>query len=171
LQPTFVNQAPGNNKQVRQAINYAIDRKRIVEQVLLGIGRPNALPWNPASPAFDAAKNQSCAFDLDKARSLLSASGGSNITFDFNYNGSSPEWGTIGQILQSDLAKIGVILNLKPADAPTLQQLSNSRSFNGLYAGSQQYGRIPAPAPYYDPSTTGRASSPSSSPSCTTRSP
>ena len=63
--------APLDNKQVRQALNYAIDRQRILDQVLQGIGRTENLPWAPSSPAYEPDKNTRYAFDLDKARSLL----------------------------------------------------------------------------------------------------
>jgi peptide/nickel transport system substrate-binding protein len=148
-----VAQEPGSNKQVRQALNYAIDRKRILEQVLLGIGQSNSLPWGAAASAYDAAKNQHYTFDLDRAKSLLAAAGKSNITVDFNYNPTSAEWAAIAQIYQSDLAKIGVTLNLKPAEAPALAAMFMGRNFGGLYAGQTQYGRVPPPQPYYDPTT------------------
>ena len=40
-----------------------------------GRGEPVALPWAPVSPAFDKSFNDRYAFDLDKAKALLAASG------------------------------------------------------------------------------------------------
>ena len=44
---------PFDNKLVRQAMNYAIDRNRFVESVLLGIGAAQDLPWADSSPALN----------------------------------------------------------------------------------------------------------------------
>ena len=41
-------QPPLDKKEVRQAINYALDRKRIAESVYLGVyAPPKDLPWTP----------------------------------------------------------------------------------------------------------------------------
>ena len=41
-------QPPFDRKEVRQALGYAIDRKRIVQNVMQGLTAPEALPWAPA---------------------------------------------------------------------------------------------------------------------------
>ena len=47
----------------------------------------------PPSPAFDAEKNKSYAFDLDKAKSLIAQSGITNATFDIAWSTrSSRAW-------------------------------------------------------------------------------
>src|SRR6266446_5783187 len=110
-------QAPTNNKLVRQALNYAIDRQRFTDTVMKGFtGEPRALPWAKSSPAFDAAKNKAYAFDLDKAKSLLAQSGLSNVEFDISWAlaGYAAEYEQLATIIQGDLATIGVKTNLKP---------------------------------------------------------
>ena len=42
-----VANAPLNNKLVRQALNYAMNRQRFVDTILLGLSRPITLPWIP----------------------------------------------------------------------------------------------------------------------------
>ena len=73
---------PLDDKRVRQALNYAIDRKRIVENVILGEGTPMSTPWRSNSPAFEPAKQDAYAFDLDKAKSLMNQAGVSNLTLE-----------------------------------------------------------------------------------------
>jgi peptide/nickel transport system substrate-binding protein len=68
-------QPPFDNKQVRQAFNHAIDRKRFADTVLIGTGEPRNLPWAPQSPAYDASKNTRYAYDPEKAKSLLAQAG------------------------------------------------------------------------------------------------
>src|SRR5579859_6774379 len=99
-------QPPTDNKLVRQAINYAINRQRFTDTVMKGFtGEPRALPWAKSSPAFDATKNKAYAFDLDKAKSLLAQSGVSNIAFDISWSlaGYAAEYEQLATIIQGDL--------------------------------------------------------------------
>src|SRR5205814_10598571 len=81
--------APGNDKSVRQALSFALDRKRIAEQVLLGLGAsPKSLPWPTTSPAYDAGKDAYYAFDPDRARSLL---GGRSVDVEVTVNAALQE--------------------------------------------------------------------------------
>src|SRR6185436_3082993 len=99
-------QPPTDNKMLRQAINYAIDRKRFVDNVLKGFpGEVRALPWAKTSPAFEPAKNKMYAYDLDKARSLVQQSGLSNIEFDISWAtaGYTAEYQALATIIQGDL--------------------------------------------------------------------
>jgi peptide/nickel transport system substrate-binding protein len=132
MQPN-VTFKPLDDKRVRQALNYAIDRKRIADTVLLGLVGPEDLPWPTTSPAYEAAKNTMYAFDLDKAKSLLSQAGVSNLTLDFVYAPTLPEYGTIAEIYQGDLAKIGVTLNVRSMDLAALFDVIHSQKYNGLY--------------------------------------
>ena len=67
---------PTNNKLLRQAISYALDRKRITDTVIKGFtGEPRTLPWAKSSPAFDPEKNKLYAYDIDKAKAVLAAVG------------------------------------------------------------------------------------------------
>ena len=67
---------PTDNKLLRQAISYAIDRKRFADTILKGFGgEPQDLPWTPRSPAWDETKNNVYTFDLDRAKSLVEPRG------------------------------------------------------------------------------------------------
>ncbi|MBV9580430.1 MAG: ABC transporter substrate-binding protein, partial [Chloroflexi bacterium] len=146
---------PCSNQQFRQAMVYAIDRQRIVSSVLHGIGSACDLPFAPSSPAYDAAKDQFYTFDLDKAQSLLDASGVSDPSIDFSYSSVSTEWAGIAQIYQSDLAKIGVTLNLKPVDPVTLNTQTRSHAYTGVMTGINNLGQVSptqlAFSPFYSP--------------------
>src|SRR5207302_9902349 len=102
---------PFDKKEVRQAMNYALDRQRFVDTTLGGlVGLPRDLPWAARSPASEPPKNTKYTFDLDKAASLFKLSGVSNLTTDLNYSNTGPvqEFGQLAQFYQADLAKIGV---------------------------------------------------------------
>ena len=132
IQPN-VTFKPLDDKRVRQALNYALDRKRITDTVLLGLVGPEDLPWPANSPAYEAAKNNLYAFDLDKAKSLLDQAGVSNLQLDFVYAPVIPEYQTIAQIYQSDLAKIGVTLNVKSMEIAALFDVIHHQKYNGFY--------------------------------------
>jgi peptide/nickel transport system substrate-binding protein len=125
-----VEKPPFDNKKVRQAINYAIDRKRFADTVLLGLGGPGQdLPWPAGAPADEPSKQLKYAFDLDKARSLLVEAGASNLTFDLTFLTIPTELGQLAQILASDLGKIGVKLNLVPLETPAYLARTREHDF------------------------------------------
>jgi peptide/nickel transport system substrate-binding protein len=127
------------NKLVRQAMNFALDRERISSSVLQGlIGKPVNLPWPDRSPAFDAAKNATYTFDLDKAAALLKQAGVSKPETEITYStsGYASEYASIAQIYQADLSKIGVTTTLKPVDGPTFTQQGLTLTYAGLRIGA-----------------------------------
>jgi peptide/nickel transport system substrate-binding protein len=139
-------QPPTDNKVLRQAMSFALDRQRIADSVLQNVGAPKNIPYYPSSPAYDQAADQFYGFDLDKARSLLDASGLSNVEMDFNINSTSDatEWSAISQIYQADLARIGIKINIKPFDNPSLGQMLAQVSYNGIASGTSTVGHLHA---------------------------
>ncbi len=130
------SQPPFDRKEVRQALAYAIDRKRIVQNVMQGLTAPEALPWATSSPAFDAAKNESFAFDPARAKSMLAAAGASNVEFEILYSVARPEHQAMANIFQGDLAQIGVKATLKSAELASYFSQVQAVSYNGMAAGS-----------------------------------
>jgi peptide/nickel transport system substrate-binding protein len=127
--------APTDNKQFRQAVNYAVDRKRFVDTAFKGIITDSQdLPYPPQVPAFDATRNKVYSFDLDKARSLIATSGVRSPEIELVY--SNTTFGdlnqTLAQILQADLSSVGVKVTLRPVDFPTQFDVATRRAYNGL---------------------------------------
>jgi peptide/nickel transport system substrate-binding protein len=127
--------APTDNKQFRQAVNYAIDRKRFANTAFKGIiADGQDLPYPPQAPGADATKDKLYSFDLDKAKSLLKSSGVTSPDIELTY--SSTTFGdinqTLAQILQADLASIGVTVTLRPVDFPTQFDVATRRAYRGL---------------------------------------
>jgi peptide/nickel transport system substrate-binding protein len=139
--------APTDNKLLRQAIGYAIDRQRFAEQVMKGfVGEGKALPWPPTSPAYEPAKNTFYTYDLDKAKSLLAQSGLSNVEFDIAWSlaGFQAEYAALAQIIQSDLQKIGIKTNLKPTDPGQFVQvgLGKNPTYNGMRLSAGAFSQL-----------------------------
>lgn len=129
---------PFDKKEVRQAMNYAIDRQRFVDTTLGGlVGPPRDLPWAGRSPASEPAKNATYTFDLDKAASLLKSAGVGNFTTEMNYSTTGPvqEFGQLAQFYQADLAKIGVTLNIVPMDNATWVNTAVKAQYKGMAIG------------------------------------
>jgi peptide/nickel transport system substrate-binding protein len=127
---------PTDNKKVRQALNYALDRKRFTETGLQGIVPPLSLPWDKNSPAYEASKENYFPFDLDKARSLLDEAGVTTAELDFLPSPNNPEFSLISQIYQADLAKIGVKLNIVRMEQAAWLDQVNNRKYHGMWAST-----------------------------------
>jgi peptide/nickel transport system substrate-binding protein len=133
---------PLDNKLVRQALNYALNRDRLVS-LYKGNVTVGALPWGPSSPAFDAAKNKSYAFDLDKAKSLLQQAGVSGLELEnIIIKGSYPVQETFLQVYQADLASIGVKMTPKLVDAATWLDQANNVKYTGMWASGDNYANL-----------------------------
>jgi peptide/nickel transport system substrate-binding protein len=134
--------APWDNKQARQALHHAINRERWASTVQKGLETPSMLPWPKTSPAYDEAKVNAYPFDLDKAASLLKAAGVTSFTGDVIMQNSSAELNAFGQILQSDFAKLGITLNLKPQDAAAYLDVVNNWKYNGFWLGGGSFAQL-----------------------------
>ncbi len=137
-----VTKPPTDNPKVREALNYALDRKRFTDTILKGAGEPLELPWPHYSPAYEGAKNSTHPFDLDKAKSILAQSGASNVEMDFTYGSTSPEFAQLGQVYQQDLAQIGVKLNLKPTDGAVALDMMQKLTYNGIAAVTSTFSQL-----------------------------
>jgi peptide/nickel transport system substrate-binding protein len=133
---------PTDNKLVRQALSFAMDRKRFAQTVIYGFVQPEVLLWKPSSPAFDASKNEAYPFDLDKARALIKQSGLSNIEMDYLVSPVYAELYDFGQIYQADLATIGVKLNVRRLDLPAWFDLNNNVKYVGLTTSVGPFGNL-----------------------------
>ncbi|GAC70447.1 ABC transporter substrate-binding protein [Gordonia soli] len=105
------------DKRVRQAISYAVDRQRIVDEVLVGRGIASSAPWARTSPAFTEAARVAYDHDPDRARSLLDAAGWrSGDRLLLSYGSGSAASRNIAAIVQNDLAGVGVTVTLDPRE-------------------------------------------------------
>ena len=135
-------QPPFNDKRVRQALQYSIDRQRISDSVWQSVEKPLTLLWFPSSPAYDAAKNGTYPFDLEKTRTLLEQTGTSNLAFDYNYSSVLREFGRIGEIWQADLDKIGVKLTIKATEPVALTAAMQRQQYSGVATSTGFYGQL-----------------------------
>ncbi|MBV9581841.1 MAG: ABC transporter substrate-binding protein [Chloroflexi bacterium] len=126
---------PFDNKQVRQAFNWAIDRQRLAHEVFLDFAQPVDLQWSPSSPAYDASKNQTYSYDLDKAKSLLQQAAVSNLQTNVIVTTANP-LNALGflQIYQAALAQLGVTLNIQTFEPGSWAAAVIGHNYNAMYA-------------------------------------
>ena len=98
------------NVTVRQAINYAINRSNLIQDLSGPQVSPPLTQVLPpgidgASPTYDPYPN-----DVSKAKQMLASAGASNLTLKFLYRPASPSSAKIFQTLQSDLGAVGIKL-------------------------------------------------------------
>ena len=103
---------PFDDVRVRQAINYAINRPRIEDEVFSGISTGTSWPFPPNSAGWDAERAQRFAYDLDEARRLLDEAGVESLEFELVTPANFPEVAEFAQILEFDLGQIGVSVNI-----------------------------------------------------------
>lgn len=108
-----VNQAvaPFDNLQVRQALQYAINKQNIAEVVFYGNYTLGAGPIAPGLLGYDESLAATYSYDPDKAKALIAESGVGEISFDL-YNRTNATWPLIGQLIQADLEAVGITANL-----------------------------------------------------------
>lgn len=116
-----VSAPPFNNLLVREAVNEAINRKSLVTLGLFGVGGAQCDMFAQGGPAYSATLDGSCPYDPAKAKQLLAQAGypkGFSTTIDLS-TAQFPADGAFAQIIQSELAKIGVdakINNMQTAE-------------------------------------------------------
>lgn len=118
----FDDQSPPFDKiEARQAMMYAVDRQKILEAVYSGngqFGQTNSL-IAPDDPFFggDSAQYE---FDLDRAKELFAEAGvEEGTTLTYWTTGAYPDHIQMGQLLQEDLAKIGIELQIQENEVNT----------------------------------------------------
>ncbi|WP_432826328.1 ABC transporter substrate-binding protein [Dactylosporangium sp. CA-092794] len=127
--------APWNDVRVRQAANLAVDREALATKVMSGTATAAYQVASAADPGFDAAIGEQYKYNPDKAKQLLAEAGYANgvkATMSYPSSGSgSMDGNSIAQYIQSDLAKVGITLDLVPMEFATLSAEQNSGKMPG----------------------------------------
>lgn len=136
------------DKNFRQAVDYAIDRKNMVLNIANGLGAPlftaeslNSIFLNKNLPPYDR--------NLEKSRELLKKSGytwskkghlldkyGNHVEFDLYTNAGNTEREAIGVMVKQDLEDLGMKVNFKPIEFNSLvNKLVNSLDWDMVIMG------------------------------------
>jgi len=118
------------NKYFRKAVSFAINRKKIIEIVMNGLGVPQYSPLSPANTLFYSNDTIKYPYNPKKARDILSGLGfrdadsdgvledryGNKIEINLFTNANSSERITIATLIKEDLENIGFKVNFMPID-------------------------------------------------------
>ncbi len=131
---------PFTDKRVRQAIDLALDRRRFADTLMYGLTDPTYILWLKNSPAWDASIDAG-EFNLDKARQRLVDAGYANgFETTIQTNSAYPELARFAEIVQADLVKIGVKLNIQPMEAVQANAAVTQANFSALITHEYGYG-------------------------------
>ena len=138
------------SKNVRQALTMAIDRQRIIDQNLNGMGVPIHGTFYPYSKATDPAI-QPWPFDPAAARSMLEAEGwfdrkgegtiskeGKPFKFNLTYYVKNTTTKFIAEYVSLALKDVGITCNLNGVDIADLSSMMDDKEFDGLIMGWSQ---------------------------------
>jgi peptide/nickel transport system substrate-binding protein len=131
---------PFDDKRVRQAMSLAIDRSRFAKTLLYGLAEPIYVIWPRSSPAW-SADDDTGEFNLNKARHLLADAGyaAGFETMIQTSSGQYPEFVKFNEVLQADLASIGVKASIENLEQQAKTALLRDAKFpaifqHGIYA-------------------------------------
>ena len=126
-------------KEARQAIGYAIDYDGIVKSMLGGAAlRPaHYLPIGVSGSTEEIARQIGFRQDLDKAKELLAKAGFKDgFEFEIAYGNAAVQGVTyqdLGLKIQSDVARVGIKVNLRPVDQVNLRtEYTTGKSKGGV---------------------------------------
>jgi len=135
------------DKKVRQALDYAINKKQIIDTILFGEGTVSNGIYPPVSWVYDKSVKPA-KYNIEKAKRLLRQSGfiyrngkltknGKRFSFTIITNQGNSERKYAALIIQSDLKKIGIDVKIRILEWQAFLNLINSRKFDAVLLGWQ----------------------------------
>jgi peptide/nickel transport system substrate-binding protein len=114
-----VNAPPFDNKLVRQAMQFAVDREQILDTVFYGHGTIAWVPYPRTSWAYADDLEDTYRYNPERARELLAEAGyPDGFSIPLLIRGTSGPHLDQAQIFQQNLADIGVEVELIPTELP-----------------------------------------------------
>ncbi|MBX4876013.1 ABC transporter substrate-binding protein [Rhizobium bangladeshense] len=113
----LINHAHGalGKKEVRQALDLAIDKKAIVDTVTFGQGTV-ANSYIPKGALYYYADNLQRPYDPAKAKEMLAAAGASDLTLNYVVRAGDEVDEQTAVLVQQQLQKAGITANLQKVD-------------------------------------------------------
>ncbi|MFC8093560.1 ABC transporter substrate-binding protein [Streptomyces sp. NPDC057301] len=122
------------DRRVRQALNWAVDREQLM-RVTFGLSDPWGCPFPKNLDRYQRTAKP-YTYDPDRARALLREAGVKRLKLDFPLGTQEP-WPLLSQVLQQQLAEVGVDIDLRPMGQPAFDQIT-AKGEGDMY-GSRLY--------------------------------
>jgi peptide/nickel transport system substrate-binding protein len=146
-----VKAKPFDDVRVRQAVNMAINKDRII-RIINGRAKPANQPLPPSMPGY-AADYKGYAYDVEGAKKLMAEAGqGSGFTTDLYVANTDPQ-PRIAQAIQQDLAQIGIKAEIKAlAQANVIAAGGDEKQSTMIWSGGMAWiADFPDPSNFYGP--------------------
>ncbi len=130
---------PLNNVKVRQAIGYAVDREKIIKELLSGQAKIAHSILPVGSWAYTAGTEY--PYDPARSRQLLQEAGYKGEPIKFKYAASNAAFGQYAQAIQNLLIEAGFTVQSETLDPGTLRQQLAQGQFQmntGIWIGGNQ---------------------------------
>jgi peptide/nickel transport system substrate-binding protein len=136
---------PLDNKLVREAISWAIDRQKVLQISYNQRGEATCQPWSSTHWAHDASVEKLCGFDIEKAKKLMEQSGVKPFTISVNASTDAYSPGSVAtaQILQQDFKQIGITLDIRTYEPAQARKLINASDFDMVLHSYTEGGNDP----------------------------
>lgn len=109
-------------KEVRQAIDYAIDKKAIVDAVTFGIGTV-ANSYVPKGALYYYPDNIVRPYDPEKAKKMLAEAGASDLKLTYLVDAGYETVEQIAVLVQQQMAKAGITVDIQKTDPSQTWQM------------------------------------------------
>ncbi|MDR6290963.1 MULTISPECIES: ABC transporter substrate-binding protein [Inquilinus] len=146
-----VKAKPFDDVRVRQAVNMAINKDRII-RIINGRAKPASQPLPPSMPGY-ATDYKGYAYDVEGAKKLMADAGqGSGFTTDLYVANTDPQ-PRIAQAIQQDLAQIGIKAEIKSlAQANVIAAGGDEKQSTMIWSGGMAWiADFPDPSNFYGP--------------------
>jgi peptide/nickel transport system substrate-binding protein len=136
------------DRRVRQAFAHAIDKKQLIDGVLMGLGREATGPYKPGTWVYNPNVKR-YPYDLERARQLLAEAGwktrdadglltkdGRPFTFTLMTNQGNDERKKVAEIIQASLRELGVGVEIRILEwASFIKEYVKKRRFEAIVLG------------------------------------
>ena len=130
---------PLDNVKVRQAIGYAVDRQKIVTDLLFDQARIANSILPPESWAYSPGVDYS--YNPERARQLLKEAGYNNQEIVFKYSSGNSYVNNYSQVIQNALTAVGLNVRIETMERNTIvDQLARGQvqMYTGIWVGGNQ---------------------------------
>ena len=142
-----VTQPPFDNLKVRQAVNMAINKDRIV-RLINNRAAPASQALPPAMPGYNP-ENKGYAYDPDGAKKLLAEAGVGEITTELYTMNVDPN-PRIAQAIQQDLAAVGIKAEIRSLAQAEVIAAGGTGKAPMIWSGGMAWiADFPDPANFY----------------------
>ena len=108
-----------NNPKIRQAIGYAIDREKLIKELLSGQARIASSILPAGSWAYSPGTQYN--FDPERSKQLLREAGYKNEPITFKYASANAAFNSYAQAIQNSLTAVGLNIQIEQIDPGVLR--------------------------------------------------